>query len=120
MELNNMPMKCLDPNNLRFLCTFAQKYIHINIFHNNSIAMLSSVLFLTFELTDILRLNLCIKVDKYRQNEQIYRQIQCMEAKFVTYFTYHRPVICWLASCMGGSRCDGSFTCLLRAVFFYI
>ena len=65
----------------------------------------------------ILRLHLCILVDKYRQEEQI----QCVEAKFVTYVTAHLPVICWLASCVGVSRFECCLTCLIIAhSFLYV
>ena len=50
----------LNPNNLGFLCIFAQKYIHVNIFHNNGRTMVSPQLFLKHVLTVLLRLNLCI------------------------------------------------------------
>ena len=43
-----------NPNNLGFLCIFAQKYIHVYIFHNNDTAMMTSQLFLTHMLTVIL------------------------------------------------------------------
>ena len=59
-------------------------------------AMVSSQLFLTHVLQHV-ALNLGKQVDKYRQEEQIYRQIQCVKGKRVTYFTAHLPVICWLA-----------------------
>ena len=110
--------RIINPNNLGFLYKFAKKYIHINIFHNNGTAMVSSQLFLIHVFTVILGLNMCIWVNntKYRQEERIYRQIQCVEAKYVTYFTAHWPVICWLASCVGVSH----FECCLtwRTVFF--
>ena len=51
----------LYPNNLGLLYIFPQKYIYVNIFHNDGTAMVSSQLFLTHVLTAILRLNLCLK-----------------------------------------------------------
>ena len=48
----------INSNNLGFLCIYAQKYIRINVFHNNGTAMVSSQLFLTHMLTVILGLNM--------------------------------------------------------------
>ena len=59
--------------------------------------MVTSQLFLTHLLTVILKLNLGIQVDESRQEEQIYRQLQCANAIMVTNFTAHLPVICFLA-----------------------
>ena len=41
-----------------YFCT--KKHYHVNIFHNNSTAIVSSLLFLTHALLVILKLNLCI------------------------------------------------------------